>query len=157
MRDTQEMEDDFKHFQALSKSERRTETRDEVEKEAVEQDVANSNDETVTLSAVDKDIVITEMDDSDPFVQQVLRFAPGCWFEFKSDEQPERCKLAAIIKATGKYIFVNRSGVKVAEKTKSGLAVELKRGSIQVLNDGLLFDRALESVIGSLRGRSNKE
>jgi len=86
-------------------------------------------------------------------VQQVSRFAPGCWFEFKGDSQLERCKLAAIIKATGKYIFVNRSGVKVAEKTKMGLAVELKRGSVQVLNDGLLFDRALESVIGSLRGR----
>jgi len=30
----------------------------------------------------------------------------------------------------------------------------MKSGLIQVLNDGLLFDRALESVIGNLRGQS---
>jgi len=152
MRETQAMEQDFKHFQALSKSQRRDENDTT---SSIASTVSNSIDEEIILAPVDKEMVISDIDDSDPFVQQVLRFAPGCWFEFKSDAQPERCKLAAIIKATGKYIFVNRSGVKVAEKTKSGLAVELKRGTVQVLNDGLLFDRALESVIGSLRGRSN--
>lgn len=153
MRETQEMEQDFKHFQALSKSQRREE---DVDTNAIETDISNNVSEEIILAPVDKEAVVSDVDDSDPFVQQVLRFLPGCWFEFKSDDQPERCKLAAIIKATGKYIFVNRSGVKVAEKTKYGLAGELKRGSVQVLNDGLLFDRALESVIGSLRGRSNK-
>ena len=155
MRDTEAMEDDFKSFQALSKSERRSESDEESsEQSASEQNLSSSVTDNVSLSATANDMVVTDIDDADPFVQQVLRLAPGCWFEFKSDEQPERCKLAAIIKATGKYIFVNRSGVKVAEKTKSSLAIELKAGSIQVLNDGLLFDRALESVIGSLRGRN---
>jgi len=96
---------------------------------------------------------VKEVDENDPFVQQVEKFAVGCWFEFQSDNATERCKLAAIIKATGKYIFVNRAGVKVAEKTKMGLAVELRRGSVQILNDGLLFDRALESIITNLRGK----
>jgi hypothetical protein len=41
--------------------------------------------------------------------------------------------------------------VKVAEKTRMELATEMKAGLIQVLNDGLLFDRALESVISHLR------
>jgi len=154
MRETQEMEKDFKHFQALSKSQRRDEN-DGVG--AIEANISSRTDEEIVLAPVDKEMVVTDIDNADPFVQQVLRFSPGCWFEFKGDEQPERCKLAAIIKATGKYIFVNRSGVKVAEKTKSGLAVELKRGTVQVLNDGLLFDRALESVIGSLRGRSQNK
>jgi len=154
MRETQEMEADFKHFQALSKTQRRDES--SVASEQVSEPVSVA-DEEIELSSLEKDVVVSNIDDADPFVQQVLRFTPGCWFEFKSDAQPERCKLAAIIKATGKYIFVNRSGVKVAEKTKSGLAVELKRGTVQVLNDGLLFDRALESVIGSLRGRSNNK
>lgn len=91
----------------------------------------------------------------DPFVKQVEHFVTGCWFEFDNEGQTQRCKLAAIIKSTGKYIFVNRAGVKVTEKTKMGLAVELRRGSLQVLNDGLLFDRALESIITSLRGRTD--
>jgi len=153
MRETQEIETDFKNFQALSKAQRRDES--VVINEQASEAVLGV-DEEIVLSTVIKEMVVSDIDNADPFVQQVLRFAPGCWFEFKGDAEPERCKLAAIIKATGKYIFVNRSGVKVAEKTKSGLAVELKRGSVQVLNDGLLFDRALESVIGSLRGRNNK-
>lgn len=93
------------------------------------------------------------VDEHDPHVKQVDAFAVGCWFEFQDEnDRTERCKLAAIIKASGKYIFVNRSGIKVAEKTRLGLATSLKKGSLQVLNDGLLFDRALESIITNLRG-----
>jgi len=117
-----------------------------------------SSEEIILTPLVDSaDNTSTEfeikIDENDPFIQQVSRFSVGCWFEFTNESKTERCKLAAIIKATGKYIFVNRSGVKIAEKTKMGLVVELRRGSIQILNDGLLFDRALESVIGSLRGK----
>ena len=76
----------------------------------------------------------------------------GSWFELvEDDEHKVRCKLAAMIKPTGKYIFVNRTGMKVLEKTRMGLAVEYRRQSIRMLDDALLFDRALESVIGNLR------
>jgi len=167
-RETLEMEAEFKDFQKNSLSQKHEEQAGVEGVYLAEADVAENNlleesvepvqapeieNEEIILASLEKDALVCEVDESDPFVQQVSRFAPGCWFEFKGDSQLERCKLAAIIKATGKYIFVNRSGVKVAEKTKMGLAVELKRGSVQVLNDGLLFDRALESVIGSLRGR----
>ena len=167
-RETLEMEAEFKDFQKNSLSQKHEEQAGVEGVYLAEADVTENNlleesvepvqapeieNEEIILASLEKDALVCEVDESDPFVQQVSRFAPGCWFEFKDDSQLERCKLAAIIKATGKYIFVNRSGVKVAEKTKMGLAVELKRGSVQVLNDGLLFDRALESVIGSLRGR----
>jgi hypothetical protein len=76
----------------------------------------------------------------------------GSWFEFQEDEEHKlRCKLAAVIKPTGKFIFVNRTGMKVLEKTRTGLAVEFRRNAIRLLDDALLFDRALESVIGNLR------
>lgn len=76
----------------------------------------------------------------------------GSWVEFQEDEEHKlRCKLAALIKPTGKYIFVNRTGMKVLEKTRMGLAVEFRRKAIRLLDDALLFDRALESVIGNLR------
>ncbi|WP_044872143.1 DUF1631 domain-containing protein [Pseudomonas sp. LFM046] len=76
----------------------------------------------------------------------------GSWVEFQEDEEHKlRCKLAALIKPTGKYIFVNRTGMKVLEKTRMGLAVEFRRSAIRLLDDALLFDRALESVIGNLR------
>lgn len=90
--------------------------------------------------------------DDDESLAWVDSLRVGSWFELQEDDEHKlRCKLAALIKPTGKYIFVNRTGMKVLEKTRMGLAVEFRRQSIRMLDDALLFDRALESVIGNLR------
>ena len=92
----------------------------------------------------------------DPHLAQVDALNVGSWVEIQEDEEHKlRCKLAAVIKPTGKYIFVNRTGMKVMEKSRAALAIEFSRGSIRLLNDSLLFDRALESVIGNLRRLKN--
>ncbi|HEC53991.1 MAG TPA: DUF1631 family protein, partial [Gammaproteobacteria bacterium] len=44
-----------------------------------------------------------------------------------------------------------RTGLKVLEKNPLELALEFKRGAVRTLDDALLFDRALASVIGNLR------
>lgn len=76
----------------------------------------------------------------------------GSWFELSADEQPtQRCKLAAIISFSGKYIFVNRTGMKVAEFNRLELSRQYAAGNIRLLANDQLFDRALESVIGNLR------
>lgn len=75
----------------------------------------------------------------------------GSWIELIRDGSKTRCKLAAFIKATGKYIFVNRSGAKVAEYRREDLAAALAAEEITMLDDGLIFDRALESIIDNLR------
>lgn len=80
----------------------------------------------------------------------------GTWVEMSQGDSRFRCKLAAIIRATGKYIFVNRSGQKVAENSREGLALDLQHGIVTLLDDGLLFDRALQSVIGNLRTYNKK-
>jgi len=93
-----------------------------------------------------------ELSEDDESLKQVDEFGVGTWFEFSiDDDQNVRCKLAARINAIDKLIFVNRQGVKVIEKTRMGLAIELKNQSATVISDGLLFSRALESVIGDLR------
>ncbi|MEO0442400.1 MAG: DUF1631 domain-containing protein [Pseudomonadota bacterium] len=86
------------------------------------------------------------------YTNLVDNFTVGIWFE-KIDQGSSsyRCRLAAIIRGTGKYIFVNRAGVKVAEETRDTLAMQLQQGKMRTLDDGMLFDRALESVITSLR------
>ncbi|SFP76371.1 DUF1631 domain-containing protein [Pseudomonas borbori] len=90
--------------------------------------------------------------DDDEALQQVDNLRVGSWVEFQEDQEHKlRCKLAAVIKPTGKYIFVNRTGLKVLEKSRVDLAVEFRRNAIRLLDDALLFDRALESVIGNLR------
>lgn len=82
----------------------------------------------------------------------VSNLSQGSWFEMTAATgETFRCRLAAIIKPTGKYIFVNRTGMKVAEESKESLALALRDGKIRLLDDGMLFDRALESVIGNLR------
>lgn len=94
--------------------------------------------------------------DDDQALLEVDSLRVGSWVEIQEDEEHKlRCKLAAIIKPTGKYIFVNRTGMKVLEKTRTGLAVEFRRAAIRMLDDALLFDRALESVIGNLRKLKN--
>ena len=145
-RQSLDVEDEFKAFQEkLSTKEIY---------EVLNQHEANLNPKAGgTISSTAKQINEPEqvLDENDPFMQQVSRLAVGGWFEFSHSGKAERAKLAAYIKVNGHYIFVNRSGVKVAEKTKLELATEMKAGFIQVLNDGLLFDRALESIISNLR------
>lgn len=109
-----------------------------------------------TFVVMSEEPVVVEGADSLPEGDQHLalvgNLTQGSWFEMQSEDgQKFRSRLAAIIRATGKYIFVNRSGVKVAEETRMSLALALKSGRLQVLDDGMLFDRALEAVIGNLR------
>lgn len=93
-----------------------------------------------------------EVENDQQALLQVDNLRVGSWLEIhQEDGQRIRCKLAAWIKPTGKYIFVNRNGMKVLEKTRNSLAAEFQRGAIRLLDDALLFDRALESVIGNLR------
>ena len=90
--------------------------------------------------------------DNDPGLAQVDQLKVGRWVEWQEeDDHKLRCKLTAIIESTGKYIFVNRTGMKVLEKTRMALAVEFRRGTLRVLDDTLLFDRALDAVVGKLR------
>lgn len=96
--------------------------------------------------------VVEDLDENDQHFSLVNNITQGSWFEMTDTAgQKYRCRLAAIIKATGKYIFVNRSGMKVAEETRQSLAKSLKSGRLRVLDDGMLFDRALEAVIGTLK------
>ncbi|SDW83525.1 Protein of unknown function [Pseudomonas syringae] len=95
---------------------------------------------------------VVQLPDDDAGLQMVDNLRVGSWVEIQEDEEHKlRCKLTAIVEPTGRYVFVNRTGMKVLEKTRVGLAVEFRRGAVRVLDDALLFDRALESVIGNLR------
>ena len=88
----------------------------------------------------------------DAGLRQVDKMLPGCWVEFQEDpENSLRCKLVAIIATTGQYIFVNRTGMKVLERSRPDLALELRNGRARVLDDTMLFERALERVIGNLK------
>ena len=106
-----------------------------------------------TLDEVDS--VLTEPEVADEIhLQQVQGFVQGAWFDMRgtsADEAMTRCRFAAYIKPTGKYIFVNRNGMKVAEKTQDELALLLKKKQLSPLDNSMLFDRALETIVSGLR------
>jgi len=115
---------------------------------------------TTKVAAVDRDVVVNPLQveredivfDDNHYLELVDQMRAGAWVEFINKDAPiSRAKLAGVIKSTGKYIFVNRLGLKVAEESRFSLAVALREGGVKRLEDGLLFDSALESVIVQLR------
>jgi hypothetical protein len=87
------------------------------------------------------------------FVEKINRLSEGNWVEIRQEDrgEPMRCKLATIVKPGDRYVFVNRRGMKVAERTRMELARDLQDDRLVVLNDSQVFDRALQAVIGNLR------
>ena len=116
-----------------------------ISKSTIESPVIITNAE---LPVIEQAISATE---GDEYLNRVDGLTSGTWVELIKEDKKQRAKLVAVIRSTGKYIFVNRVGMKVAEKTRTVLAQELREGLLNILDDTLLFDRALESVIGHLR------
>lgn len=76
----------------------------------------------------------------------------GVWVEFRDERGGvERAKLSWVSPISSKFLFVNRKGLKVADKTVWGLAAELRKGSAVILEDVPLFDRALDAIVERLR------
>ncbi|MDN6871347.1 MULTISPECIES: DUF1631 domain-containing protein [Pseudomonas] len=135
--------------------------------EAVEAPAAQASSQPEMVAVVEEIVLATPgeervpepeelLADDDESLRKVDELRVGSWVEILEDSEHKlRCKLAAVIKPTGRYIFVNRTGMKVLEKTRMGLAVEFRRNAVRLLDDALLFDRALESVIGNLRRLKN--
>ena len=114
--------------------------------EELEQAVAEVETEVLQQSGLEA------LPESDSYWQQTFRLAQGSWFELKrGDEEQFRCRLAAVIKDIDQFIFVNRNGAKVAEFTRLELAHALRGAELMPLDDGMLFERALQSVIGNVR------
>jgi hypothetical protein len=86
-----------------------------------------------------------------PEMQLVAEFKPGIWLEFMSGpETIERAKLSWISPMSGRYLFVNRRGLKVADYSPQELAVLLADGHAIVLAGNALFDRAMTAIVGRL-------
>ncbi|WP_110972704.1 DUF1631 domain-containing protein [Pseudomonas huaxiensis] len=100
--------------------------------------------------AGDSDAPLAE---DDPALLRVGQLQPGTWIELDEEGEALRCKLIALFDDSDRYVFVNRTGLKVREWTAVGLAVALQRGEVTLLDDSLLFDRALDSVVSQLQCR----
>ncbi len=113
------------------------------------QTVAHSPVEEIVLSTGGEgtEAPVEVLAEDDEFVRAVRDLKVGNWIEF-SDENGgrERAKLSWISPISSKYLFVNRRGLKVCDKTVTALAVEMRRGTTVVLEEVPLFDRALDAI-----------
>ena len=89
--------------------------------------------------------------DDHELVVRARRLRAGQWLEIGDGEDAQRAKLAANIRDGAKLVFINRRGIKVREYDAAGLAQALHDGEVKLIEDGALFDRALEAVISDLR------
>ncbi|MBN8714690.1 MAG: DUF1631 domain-containing protein [Xanthomonadales bacterium] len=85
-----------------------------------------------------------------PELRQVEALQPGTWLEFSSEAGMVRAKLSWISPMSGRYLFVNRRGLKVGDYAPQELAPLLAAGRARVLADNALFDRALSAIVGRL-------
>ncbi len=109
---------------------------------------------TIQLTAVQRQ---QELEDAAiaEYINQIDAIEVGEWVEFSLVNGASfRCKLSAIIEEADCFVFVNRMGLKVIEKTRTELAHEMRRGRLTLLEQGALFDRAMDAVMGSLRGKT---
>ncbi|MNF26177.1 hypothetical protein D3C76_161380 [compost metagenome] len=85
---------------------------------------------------------------------QVAALHQGVWLYLEQSQgQCLRCKVSAIPEADGQFVFVNRTGFKVLEKSAAQLALLFQQGRARVLDRAPLFERALNAMVRRLRER----
>ena len=86
--------------------------------------------------------------------QCISELQVGAWLELSSElnaAEKLRAKLSVIISSTGKYIFADQVGRKLAEYTREQLITLMVQGQIKVLRNGDNFEDQLAKVIRGLR------
>jgi len=84
-------------------------------------------------------------------LERVKQLKPGIWLEFIGQEEHfERAKLSWISPMSGRYLFVNRRGLKVADYSPYELALVMAEGRARVLASNALFDRAMDAIVDRL-------
>ena len=91
--------------------------------------------------------------DDDECLNQAKQMKVGTWIEFTDPNSgaKERAKLSWISPISSKYLFVNRKGLKVSDKTVFAIAAEIRRGAAVILEEVPLFDRALDAIVERLK------
>jgi hypothetical protein len=76
----------------------------------------------------------------------------GQWLEFKAEDgSTDRAKLSWVSPISGRFLFVNRRGLKVADHSLGGLAQSFANGTARLLDSSMLFDRAMDAIVERLR------
>lgn len=81
----------------------------------------------------------------------IRAFKLGAWIAIQTDGEAQRFKLVVKLAATGKYVFVDRLGVKKREFMEADLMQAIQTQQVEVLSDGAEFEDSLQRVVSRLR------
>lgn len=77
---------------------------------------------------------------------------PGSNLIWHKDGTQQRCRIAAYIKHTQKYVLIQPNGSKLAELHADEFLQKILHNEIESLETGQIFERALETLIDKSRG-----
>ncbi|AOS97354.1 hypothetical protein AUP74_01924 [Microbulbifer aggregans] len=97
-----------------------------------------------------KEATLKPLSDSDEHWRQTYHLKDSWFMLHEADKAPVRCRLAAIIRDLDQFMFVNRSGARVAIYSRLQLAHALREEKMTPLEQGPLFERALQHVVGNI-------
>src|SRR5579885_3232931 len=125
----------------------------EIVGKAVPAAATDSPIEEITLRETEEAAPEANYDADDECLKQAKEMKVGTWVEFTDPNTgtKERAKLSWISPISSKYLFVNRKGLKVSDKTVFALAAEIRRGHAVILEEVPLFDRALDAIVERLK------
>ncbi len=83
--------------------------------------------------------------------QLQAQLSVGSWLISSADETEQKIKVAAYIKHTDTFILVHRNGTKYANYDSLQMYQGIRQGELSLLESAMMFDRALESVITTIR------
>jgi hypothetical protein len=107
---------------------------------------------SIAAAVIDPEPADAPLPDDDEFLVRVRALKVGTWVEFADGTSaPERAKVSWISPVSARLLFVNRKGLKVAERSVYTLANELRSGVAQVLEVAPIFERALNSIMNRLK------
>lgn len=112
-------------------------------------------DEVLAEVEAEQQLPPEELRQTEPELEEIRdeleQLETGVWFEFQdNDGTTLRAKLSWISPISGKYLFVNQKGLKVADKSLSTLAEEIHEGRARALDQSPLLDRAMGSIVEQL-------
>ena len=94
----------------------------------------------------------------DKHLQMVKGLQVGTWLEFRDlDGTVTRARLTWVNASTEVYLFTDRAGQKLADRTRNGLVAEFRRGSAWLARDIPLLDRAFTRLLDGLSSHQRAE
>tara|TARA_R110001592_G_scaffold138511_8_gene357836 strand:- start:9087 stop:10970 length:1884 start_codon:yes stop_codon:yes gene_type:complete len=115
-----------------------------------------ANQQAVDIAQRTKQLMTKRADkqrlEKENIILDVIRsFKLGAWISIQVDDEAQRFKLVVKLAATGKYVFVDRLGVRKREFLESDLMKAIQSEQVKVLSDGAEFEDSLQRVVSRLR------